>query len=570
MTQLRRTFTIKELNILANMSVSYKDPDAIDYQIQLLKFLSDCYKNGGWSDCANLDNYKQDAEGFYIREDGTRVAQIVKSDPARARYLKRLANVLEKKNSIYFRKDEDNWFDSLPVLGAHPKKIAALKQINQIKKPAIVVFYKGDGRANADKTLCFLDDDEATTQYVLHQRSFRFDSTIKAKDILADEDKDVHNQNLYFLQKQICASIEPSEQTHMGTTHQLYRALSWYNYFRIFSIGIYLVLRGLLDFSPVATQIGHAIFGFAGLVFALEIILDTAMLIRAGREATNGETEKLVPWYKRVWNTFKKDGRSARMINAVLWFGINLACFILTGGIFSPVALIETTVANLIGFGLDLVNSAVHSTHTVKRLDSIHKKTEERLAKPKANNAEDNSERQWLEARLEIPPPKPETPEPKSAIVTKKEGAAFDRRLGIFLVVLSLLAGAGTFMATGISLGLFSIGVPVFVCTLVTAGFYLLNGSGLIGRRIANQTPIPEPKELTIPPPGSTPGSDLDPRPSSSTLHTVDILGIDLRTVVVRNTVEMNTLTTTSTAKTDAMAMKSNSSEGNVISRSTL
>ncbi len=259
-----------------------------------------------------------------------------------------------------------------------------------------------------------------------------------------------------------------------GRTQTAYNRLGSYTLIRICALGFYLGIRTAIEWptgplSAIANQVLHGVIGFAGLTFGLELLIDSAMMAKAVI-APQGEVEKQLPWHTRLVNIFSKGNRPGRMVNAALWFGINLGCFIVTGGFSLPLAVAGTAVANLIGFGLDMLHTVYRANQSIAKLEDLKITLNDRIKElgvVKLPTDGQQAELSWLTARTK-------------ALEQKIEGAYAGRRVGIAATTTALAAGVALFLATFVGMGLITtIGMgAVFPLMLVAAAGYA--GCGLI------------------------------------------------------------------------------------------
>lgn len=100
----------------------------------------------------------------------------------------------------------------------------------------------------------------------------------------------------------------------------------WFNAIRL---AIVRLNKSLTQFNApfLATPFLKWVASIAGLYFLCELILDCGVLIKAALFNAKGEFK---PSFTRLRNTFWEDNRPSRMLNALVWFGINFTCLMLT------------------------------------------------------------------------------------------------------------------------------------------------------------------------------------------------------------------------------------------------
>lgn len=86
------------------------------------------------------------------------------------------------------------------------------------------------------------------------------------------------------------------------------------------------------------------LFSIAGFSYAAELLFDVGVVLYSTFRPSP------VPIGTRFLNVLLKDGRPSRMLNAAVWFSLNLTCFIVTGGL--------STILTLGGFGFDILHES--------------------------------------------------------------------------------------------------------------------------------------------------------------------------------------------------------------------
>lgn len=147
---------------------------------------------------------------------------------------------------------------------------------------------------------------------------------------------------------------------HFMRTESIYPKLTWFTRVRLFLLRAnrlpvlfnkdYAFYRGFdvhtsnSTFNNIINPITHNLTDWLSLSYFAELFVDVSLLVRAaiGTDKERIATPKMLD---RVANTFFKDNRPKRMINAGIWGPINAACRYLP----PPIA----AAVNLIGFALD-------------------------------------------------------------------------------------------------------------------------------------------------------------------------------------------------------------------------
>lgn len=156
------------------------------------------------------------------------------------------------------------------------------------------------------------------------------------------------------------------------TTDLIYTFFAWLTQARLAIVRTNKLL-GFLKFAFLP-----AWFALMGLSFGLELAVDISVVIKSTFFPT-GEEEKKLSWWARFKAVMSKDNRKTRMINAALWFSINLICFILpfvAASIFGfpvPLVVAALTFAGIVGdIFVDVDNGwrGVKPKHTLlKKMD---------------------------------------------------------------------------------------------------------------------------------------------------------------------------------------------------------
>ena len=108
---------------------------------------------------------------------------------------------------------------------------------------------------------------------------------------------------------------------------------SWFNSIRLATIRLNKTLTQFNAPFLVQPLLKWAA-SIAGLYFLVELLVDIGILIKAALFNWKGEFS---PSLTRLKNTFWDDNRPSRMMNDLIWFGINFTCLILTI-LLAPVA----------------------------------------------------------------------------------------------------------------------------------------------------------------------------------------------------------------------------------------
>lgn len=182
-------------------------------------------------------------------------------------------------------------------------------------------------------------------------------STKGADDAVIDQWKAKEFRELLTKKQTAAVATPPSNPpeswwTTFRKTRNLYLFLAWFTSFRLFIIRTNRVLddfhKGFLNKIPKVNFFGHwvKLTPLFGLSYFLELLIDFTMILK--HVFSPDESEKKYPWYVRVKNTFLKDDRMYRMINAAFWFTTNLILVLATGG--------GSALANVLPFAFDIIH----------------------------------------------------------------------------------------------------------------------------------------------------------------------------------------------------------------------
>lgn len=171
-------------------------------------------------------------------------------------------------------------------------------------------------------------------------------------------------------------STVPAPRKFKFGLHLFYELHSWYTAFRISTLGINSVVRGITG-NPFLTRL----FSVAGFSYALSIIvsiIDIAHTVKT--EKLSPEEAKLPYWkvmLRRIKNIFCEDDytRLFRMLNDVGSLAFNLAGFILTGGLSAFLA----PLVGLGGFGFDVLHETVKSYFQLKKYPRLEAKIDKEI-----------------------------------------------------------------------------------------------------------------------------------------------------------------------------------------------
>lgn len=171
---------------------------------------------------------------------------------------------------------------------------------------------------------------------------------------------------------------EPNPEESGKQTERVYNGFRWFNACRLFVVRLLRVLRFAgISFSGAFLSNLSMLSTIGGLSYGLEVIVDLTIVLRetfAWREHR----------WKRFWAVLTKDHRPHRLANALVWFGVNLACFFLTGG--------AAAILNVSLFMFDVFNDAWKAFRELRGYwqlaDTFEKKLESLNADPVANHKE--------------------------------------------------------------------------------------------------------------------------------------------------------------------------------------
>jgi hypothetical protein len=134
------------------------------------------------------------------------------------------------------------------------------------------------------------------------------------------------------------------------STERAYALFGWFTSIRLFLLRLNRVLDqfGKGFYVNTVVDVGNGFFNtvfnavtnnittltsIAGLSYGLELLFDSAVLFKAAFLPTEKQKANNPSRWGRFVNTLKKDDRIIRMANAAYWFGVNLAGFLVSGGI---------------------------------------------------------------------------------------------------------------------------------------------------------------------------------------------------------------------------------------------
>jgi hypothetical protein len=123
--------------------------------------------------------------------------------------------------------------------------------------------------------------------------------------------------------------------------------------------------------NSVLTIIKTRFLAIGGFSYALELLLDIGVLLKHIFKPDEGK--KHLPWYKRLHTALCKDNRWYRMLNAAVWLSVNVATFIITGGLSS--------ILNICGFSFDPINELILSLPELQKNKVLLQKFNKRLSK---------------------------------------------------------------------------------------------------------------------------------------------------------------------------------------------
>lgn len=154
-------------------------------------------------------------------------------------------------------------------------------------------------------------------------------------------------------------------------TSQLFSILRIYNLIRLALLRINRITsqynNSFLPKNIVPT--GNVPFAVIGLSFGLELLIDFGVIIKSLVKPGPGESKSVSQRFKNIIN---KDNRPYRMGNAALWFSINLAAILLTGG--------ASIILNLVGFSCDVVIDSVRGIREYWKHHQLLQKVNQKIA----------------------------------------------------------------------------------------------------------------------------------------------------------------------------------------------
>ncbi len=156
-------------------------------------------------------------------------------------------------------------------------------------------------------------------------------------------------------------------QKKKWTTARIYLILGWFTSFRLFFVRSNRIANYFQDgflvnrVIDVGNEFGNVVINsitqnldkiawWASLSYAVELIFDIGVMLRTAFWPTREEKENNPSAWSRVVNTFKKDDRIPRMVNASVWFAINCACWFVA----PPLAAILNLALFTFDFGPDI------------------------------------------------------------------------------------------------------------------------------------------------------------------------------------------------------------------------
>lgn len=177
--------------------------------------------------------------------------------------------------------------------------------------------------------------------------------------------------------QQYLAFATKSAKTEKGllSDDKAFELLNWFTSTRLALVRANreVVVLDKKPFLPVLFSIG-------GLSYFIELVIDLYQVFKLAFNPRS-QLERNLGFAKRLNNAFNEDGRVSRMTNALLWFGVNFTCLILTLGL-SELAKVTvklvTSVLNLAGFSIDVAHDAGFAFANYKRnarlLDKMNSK----------------------------------------------------------------------------------------------------------------------------------------------------------------------------------------------------
>lgn len=262
------------------------------------------------------------------------------------------------------------------------------------------------------------------------------------------------------------------------TKRYFYDPLFWYNIVRTTVGPAWLGIRTLIEIAwhslPLNFAIGaHAFFGFASLVFGLEVLFDTFLVLKA-LIAPKGWISKKASWLDRLKDILGKDNRPGRMLNAGVWFCVNLLGFVLTGGISIPVSSIVAVSVGLAGYIFDVGHAWKTRNLEIERLERIRAEALKLVA------LDTSPEQNWQKRA--------------DKLTEKIASVEADRFRVVLQTSLSLVGGASLF--TAVALGVAGVATAALIspiCCGLAAAFLLSGTMIAIYRRSLATAPVPQP-----------------------------------------------------------------------------
>jgi hypothetical protein len=175
------------------------------------------------------------------------------------------------------------------------------------------------------------------------------------KDVARDPHKAIKYKNI--------ANQTNQEDSSIFTTSNFYTAFGW-----ITSVRLLLARTNkLVTFIDTSKAFLPSLFNIGGFTYAIYLLTDIFVIVKSTFFDEISEEEKLLPlktlYWQRFKNVMKKDVRPSRMLNDVIWLAINLAVFIITGGI--------SVILNIIGFTFDIGHEIYNAIKEYKKYDAM-------------------------------------------------------------------------------------------------------------------------------------------------------------------------------------------------------
>lgn len=199
---------------------------------------------------------------------------------------------------------------------------------------------------------------------------------------------------------------EEDEDAALFKTQTLYTLFAWYTSARLFFV------RLNRAFSEIGLGFLPKFFSYLGLSYGLEVVLVDlpAVLFSTFRPLRQSEEKMMqekgislasIRWW-RFKNAVTKDNRIPRVLNAIVWFSVNLSAIVLTGGIGLLAVPAITAVCNQMnigGFAFDVFNDfycwARDYIENTRALKIINKKID-KLKTPEKYKEKLNDKLQFL------------------------------------------------------------------------------------------------------------------------------------------------------------------------------